>query len=232
MQSYIQNSELLTHQQFLKIIYDEIMTSSYGRLTFEDENEELLIVTNQLTNYLVQNDQKFNTHLLKNMYKKRQQLQTNLTTFHNLRQKYLNFLQNKQILSPFDNYDTEKWIVHFDTNYIKNYPKYKEEFETYNKTIEFYNSFSDHINTYLLHLNKIFITQDFLKQIEKTYFAKSDKAKIETEEASQPKVPKVASQNLLLSLLANPLAPKVPSARQVYNNYFDFEQNFTINLDQ
>ena len=133
MQSYIQNSELLTHQQFLKIIYDEIMTSSYGRLTFEDENEELLIVTNQLTNYLVQNDQKFNTHLLKNMYKKRQQLQTNFTTLHNLRQKYLNFLQNKQILTPFDNYDTEKWIVHFDTDYIKNYPKYKEEFETYNK---------------------------------------------------------------------------------------------------
>ena len=168
MQSYIQNSELLTHQQFQKIIYDEIMTSSYRRLTFEDENEELLIITNQLTNYLVQNDQKFNTHLLKNMYKKRQQLQTNFTSSHNLRQKYLNFLQNKQILTPFDNYDTEKWIVHFDTNYIKNYPKYKEEFETYNKTIEFYNSFSDHINTYLLDLNKIFITQDFLKQIEKT----------------------------------------------------------------
>lgn len=225
MQTYIQNSPLLTHQQFLKIIYDEIMTSSYGTLTFEDENQELLILTQQLTNYLVQNDQKFNTHLLKNMYKKRQELQTNFTTYHNLRQKYLNFLGNKQILTPFDNYDTEKWIVHFNTNYLAKLPSgpkvpsekastsYKQEFETYNQTIEFYNSFSEHINTYLLHLNKIFITQDFLKQIEKINI-----------EIDIPKVPSVANIPEVL---------EITSTRQVLFHYnFDFEQHFNINLDQ
>jgi hypothetical protein len=186
------------------------MTSSYGTLTFEDENQELLILTQQLTNYLVQNDQKFNTHLLKNMYKKRQELQANFITYHNLREKYLNFLGNKQILTPFDNYDTEKWIVHFNTNYLPTSTSYKQEFETYNQTIEFYNSFSEHINTYLLHLNKIFITQDFQKQIEKINI-----------EIDIPKVPEDA------------LLPEVPSTRQVLFHYnFDFEQHFNINLDQ
>jgi len=163
-------------------------------------NNSNLNITQRLANYLIQNDPKFCNHILQDLENQCERSKDTFLKNHQTRLKYLRFLKSTPLsllqgpfeLTPYDNYDVEKWSVHFDTNHLKVSPNYAKEYQTYNENQAFYISFTEEINSFLLILNKIFIIKDYLKDI---YLSDSGPLAPQIPLASVPSVPLVLSGN-------------------------------------